>query len=211
MRTLRLSLGAVILALLGGPVAVVGQSEEPPDPMSTPPASPPVVSPSPAVASPSPLASPMSFASDTYGYSLSVPLGWTTVQATEVWDGQGAPSHEQPVADQLVGPGPASAWAYAATTASDLAVYAEETIAATNADHGDTCPSTPEVQEPIDIGGETGTLLSWDCGILINLAVTVHDGIGYLFGFRDPAIHAATDEADRVIFEQLLASVRFPE
>jgi hypothetical protein len=29
--------------------------------------------------------------------------------------------------------------------------------------------------DPIDIGGEPGTLLSWDCGILINIPVTVHN------------------------------------
>ena len=86
-----------------------------------------------------------------------------------------------------------------------------ETIAATTADHGDTCPPVPESQEPIEIGSEPGVLLSYDCGILINIAVAVHDGVAYVFGFRDPAVHAATDPADRETFLGLLESVTYPD
>ena len=162
-----------------------------------------------ASASPSDAAA-TTFTSDTYGYSLTVPPDWTTVQATEAWDGQGAPGHHLAVANQFVGPATASAWAYAAATREDPAAYVESRIAGNFADHSDTCPQNPEVQEPITIGGDAGTFLAWDCGILINQAVVVHDGVGYLFGFRDPAVHAATDAADRLTFEQLLAQVSFP-
>ena len=53
-------------------------------------------------------------------------------------------------------------------------------------------------------------LLGFDCGILINSAVTVHDGMAYVFGFRDPSVHAATDPTDRATFLALLKSVTFP-
>jgi hypothetical protein len=158
---------------------------------------------------------PTAFTSTTYGYSLTVPAGWSTVQATVAWDGTGLPFHHDAEADQFAFPCEgndcgASAWAFAAPTPEDLAGYAEERIAAVAEGASATCPLTPESQDPVDIGGEPGTLLSWDCGILINIADTVHDGIGYQFGFRDPAVHAATDPADRAIFLELLSSVRFP-
>jgi hypothetical protein len=175
------------------------------------PSSPGPAATSPAVASPSSSVTATTFTSDTYGYSLTVPTGWTTVQATTAWDGHGAPGSDDPKSDQFVSPATASAWAYAAPTSLDSAAYAPDRIAGTYADHSDTCPATPEVQEPIEIGGEVGTFLAWDCGILINQAVIVHDGIGITFGLRDPGIHAATDPGDRATLEQILDSVRFAE
>ena len=151
------------------------------------------------------------FRSTTYGYSLTPPSDWTTVQATSAWDGESAYSHESPVADEIIGPASASAWVAAAPTDKDLAAYTAELIAATARDHGDTCPATPESQEAIQIGGEPGTLTAWDCGILINLAVVVHNGRGYIFGFRDTAVEAATDAADRTAFVSMLESVKFPD
>ena len=56
--------------------------------------------------------------------------------------------------------------------------------------HGSTCPAKPESVEPIEIGGEPGALIAWNCGILINVAATVHGGTGYHFVFRDPAVAA---------------------
>ena len=46
--------------------------------------------------------------------------------------------------------------------------------------------------------------------VLINIALVVHDGIGYSFGMRDPAVHAATDPTDRAALLKLLKSVEFP-
>jgi hypothetical protein len=37
----------------------------------------------------------------------------------------------------------------------------------------------------------------------------VDHGVGYWFGFRDPAVHAANDPADHAAFVQILKSVRF--
>ena len=166
--------------------------------------------PDPSVES-SAAAGPTPFTSTTYGYSLTLPAGWTAIQATKAWDGTGAPFHDVPEADQFIGPGAASAWFFGAPTKKDLAARVKESIAANAAGHGSTCPPVPEIKDPIEIGGEPGTLIGFNCGILINNAITVHDGVAYLFGMRDPSVHAATDPTDRVTFVELLKSVDFPE
>ena len=54
-------------------------------------------------------------------------------------------------------------------------------------------------------------LLEWDCGLLINQAVVVHNGVGYFFGLRDPSVHAASNARDRKMFVRLLDSVQFAD
>jgi hypothetical protein len=166
----------------------------------------PTESPSP---SPSPTQAPTTFRSLTYGYSLTLPGGWTSEQASTHWDGKGAPGHEEPEVDKFIGTGPAGAWAMTARTTKDLAAYVQALIAANAAVHSATCPSKPTSQEQVDIGGQAGTLLAYDCGILTNTAVTVRNGIGYVFGMRDPTIPGATDPADRAVFLAILKSVIF--
>jgi hypothetical protein len=85
-----------------------------------------------------------------------------------------------------------------------------KTIADTAKYHGDTCTAPPEAQEPIVVGAEPGTVIAWNCGILINIAVTVHDGIGYTIGFRDPDVQASTDPTDHQIFLEFLRSLNLP-
>ena len=113
--------------------------------------------------------------------------------------------------DQFIGSADISSWAYAAPTTQGLTAYATGTIEATVEDHSDTCPATPEAQHPIEIGGSPGTLLAWNCGVLINQAVTVENGVGYFFGLRDVSVQAATDAADRKLFLELLKSVEFAD
>ncbi len=161
--------------------------------------------------SPSPSVEPTTFISETYGYSLTLQGGWTPVQASAVWDGKGSPGSDDAVADQFIGPAAASSWAFAAPTTRDLAAYVKGTIEGTVEDHGDTCPATPDAQVPVEIGGQPGKLLAWNCGILINQAVTVENGLGYFFGFRDPSVQAASDAADRKLFLELLRSVQFTD
>ena len=192
-------------------VASVAASSIPtPSSMPSASASAAAATPVPTVAASS-SAGPTAFTSKTYGYSLTVPAGWSVIQATAAWDGKGAPFHDVPEADQFVGPAAASAWFFGAPTTKDLAGRVKEAIAANAAEHGNTCPAVPQVKDPIVIGSEAGTLLGYDCGILINSAIAVHKGKAYLFGFRDPAVHAATDPTDRAAFLQLLKSVRFPD
>jgi len=52
-------------------------------------------------------------------------------------------------------------------------------------------------------------MAKWNCGILINSAVTIQNGAAYQFLFRDPAVSAASDPTDEATFLNLLASVKF--
>jgi hypothetical protein len=161
-------------------------------------------------ASPTILPTPSTFASALYGYSLTVPAGWYAAAAILPWDGASAPSDGDPTADKFGGPGKASAFAFAAPTMSSLDKLTRDTIKWTVRDHGDTCPATaPEVTESVDFGSAKGTFLAWNCGILINQVVAVHDGKAYTLVMRDPGVAAATDPADRAVLDQLLASVVF--
>ena len=91
-----------------------------------------------------------------------------------------------------------------------LGSFVKKGIAFNFATHGDTCPQKPAARDPVTIGSDPGMLVAWDCGILINVGFAVHDGVGYQFVFRDPAVHAATDAEDRATFVALLESVKWP-
>jgi hypothetical protein len=159
---------------------------------------------------PSVAATPSSFTSPLYGYTLTLPAGWRATAAVLPWDGRARSSHDEPDVDKFVGPVNATAWAFAGSISLDLAGFVQDRIAANARDHGDTCPATPEVNEPIQIDGEPGVLLGWNCGLLINEAVTVHRGTGFAMVMRDFYVHAATDLADRALLEDLLNSISFP-
>jgi hypothetical protein len=197
--------------------SVAASLETTPSPVPSTVATLPPATPDPTAATPDPAAEPSapagptSFTSTIYGYSLTMPAAWRAIQATAAWDGKGAPFHDVPEADQFISPTPASAWFFGAPTTKDLAGRVKESIAANAKDHGAQCPAVPNFNDPIEIGGEPGVLLGYDCGILINNAITVHKGNVYMFGFRDPAIHAASYPGDRAIFLELLKSVRFPD
>jgi hypothetical protein len=160
--------------------------------------------------SPSAAATPSAFTSKLYGYSIAVPGGWSSVAATARWDGVAGVKSDSPEVDRWISHGPRSAWASAAAYGKDLKSYTAKTIADNVKYHGDTCTAPPEAQQPITIGGEKGTLIAWNCGILINISIAVHNHIGYTFGFRDPSVSAATDPTDHTILIELLKSVEFP-
>lgn len=162
-------------------------------------------------ASPTP-AGPTSFSSPLYRYSITLPAGWTSVASMVAWDGVSMPGHEDASVD-LFSPsvGSVAIWAFAGPVALDLAGFTKDRIVANHRDHGDTCPPPlPEVTQPIKIDGQPGTFLAWNCGILINLAITVHGGIGYVFAMRDMSVHAATDPTDRAILMSIVESAHLP-
>jgi hypothetical protein len=171
-------------------------------PAQTSPTAPPAPTPAPVATE---------FTSATYGYSLMLPPGWRSIPAESRWDGKGAPYSTDAENDRFLSDVTWSAWSVAAPTTKDLAGRVKEYIAAHAEIHGDQCGPVPVFQDPIAIDGESAILLGYDCGILINWAVAIHDGMSYHFGFRDPAIHAATYPADRDTFLMLLDSVRFPD
>ena len=156
-------------------------------------------------------APPVEFSSVLYGYSATLPADWHVGAAMLRWDGASSPGHDDGSVDKFASPSTLSAWGFAGPVTSDLDGFVADNIAWTVRDHGDTCPAmAPEATESIQIGGESGVLLAWNCGILINEALIVHDGMGFVFVMRDPEVAAATDASDRALFEDLLDSVRFP-
>ncbi len=215
------ALAAVVLALgacSGGGAGASSSSDAGSDASALPSSA--AASPKPTIApsnpTPTPTAAPSAatvpttFTSALYGYSLTVPANWTTIQATVAWDGVSGLSHDARESDQFIDSSARSAWANVAPTKGGLADVVSQTISDTVKYHGDTCPDAPEAQHNIRIGGEPGVLLEWNCGILINNAITVHDHVAYLFGMRDLGVHAAADPDDRAALQAMLDSVHFP-
>ena len=171
------------------------------------------VAPSP-VASPSAVASPSGptvFTSPLYGYTVTIPAGWLSAAAMIAWDGTKAPGPYAEV-DRFAGPEKLTAWSFAGPFSGDLAAFVGDRIAANARDHSDTCPrATPEINEPLQIGDQPWVLLGWNCGALINQAVTVRAGVAHSFIYRDLGIEAATEPADRALFLSILDSVELPK
>jgi hypothetical protein len=201
---------AVVLLNVRPVVGPGGLPAPPPTPTVVPS---PVISPSPS-ASASPSASPSgptTFTSPLYRYTATVPAGWVATPALLRWDGVNEPG---PYAESDVFAGPArlTAWAISGPFDGDLAAFVADRIAATHRDHADTCPvADPEINEPFQVSGQAWVLLGWDCGALINEAVTVRSGVAFEFVFRDLAVQAATDPTDRALFRSILDSVELPD
>jgi hypothetical protein len=152
---------------------------------------------------------PNVFRSPLYGYSVAVPAGWSAVSATTRWDGQSAPS-QGPNVDQISGVH-LIALGIAGPFSGDLTAYVQDRIAATARDHADTCPPNAlQSNRPISIGGQPGVLLTFNCGALIDQAITVHGGVGYDFTLRDLAFAGTLDPTDLASFRSMLDSLVFP-
>jgi hypothetical protein len=152
------------------------------------------------------------FTSRHYGYIVALPVGWSsTAQATQQWNGHGAPGEEDSVVDLFSGPGGVEAWAVAAPTKQSLAAYTTATIRASAASH--SCPATPQTDQAITIGGEPARLLNVQCppgsGFLVEIATTIHRGTAYVFASQNPLGSVADHSADRAAFRNFLAGIRF--
>jgi hypothetical protein len=163
---------------------------------------------SPAAASASPAS--RSFTSRQYGYTGALPAGWSSgVQATQQWNGQGAPGDEDSVVDLFSGPGGVEAWAMAAPTKESLTAYTAATTRAAAAAH--PCPATPQTDEAIMIGGEPALLLDMQCppgsGFLVEIATTIHHGTAYVFTSQNPT-GSGNHSADRAAFRTFLAAIQ---
>lgn len=154
---------------------------------------------------------PRSFTSKTYGYTLTVPAGWTTRQAFAKWDGESELDGTSASVDLIGQPADTKGvWAAAAPSKRDLAADTAFAIIWTAHYHGDYCPSRPDMRNRVTVGGQPGVLLAYNCGILVNTALTVNHGVEYWFVFIDRGQAAATDPTDRATFLAMLSSVRFP-
>lgn len=148
--------------------------------------------------------------SASYGYSVILPLGWTARQARTVWDGTAGLNYQSNEVDLFTGPASASSFGAAVPWPKGLDAFVTSVIVNDGRFHADTCPATrPQTRTAITIGTTAGVLLVYNCGILINIAVTVQDAVGYRFTFRDSGVTTATDPADRATFLRILHSVRF--
>ena len=147
-----------------------------------------------------------------YGYAVTLPSGWRSTQAIYPyrWDGQSQLAIESAEVDKFMSSSTPAAWAVATRWKRNLAAFTRFSVAWNARYHGDTCPAEPASRNPVTIGGQPGVLLAYDCGILINLAATVHRGYGYWFLFRDGGVQAASDPTDRATFLGMLRSVQFP-
>ena len=159
-RTRMAALTAVVLVLgacAGGPTGTSSSSGAgvavSAVPSSSAASAKPIVAPSnptpTPTAAPSAATVPTTFTSATYGYSLTVPANWTTVQATVAWDGVSGLSHDARESDQFIDSSARSAWANVAPTKGALADVVRQTISDTVKYHGDTCPDAPEAQHKI--------------------------------------------------------------
>jgi hypothetical protein len=154
------------------------------------------------------------FTSRHYGYAEGLPAGWrSAMQATQQWNGKGAPGEQDSVVDLFYGPGGVEAWAFAAPTKENLAAYARATIRAAAAAH--PCPAVPQTDQAITIGGAPARLLTMQCpagsGFLVETAVTIHAGTAFVFASQNPYGTTPTDQpADRAAFRNFLGDIRFP-
>ena len=150
---------------------------------------------------------PSVFTSDRYGYVVSLPAPWAlSYPAATTWDGIGSASHEGSYVDQFTAPG-VVAWAVAAPTKLTLAEYVTHTEETAAAEHG--CPKKPDADEPFKVGGQPGRLLTMHCGILVLIAITIHNGSAVSFAVQSPFGNSSTDAADRALFLSFLKGIRF--
>jgi hypothetical protein len=206
-RNQRIAAGVVAIAVFVAAVWIVtsvgslDRSQTPAVPGGEATATPtPTPSPSPAAAGP--------FDSEHYGYTARMPSGWSGAQATQSWDGKGAPGFDTPFVDLFDAP-VGVAWAYAAPTDLTLTAYTTKTEHAAATEHA--CPK-PERDTAIRIDGTPARFLFGHCpatdGILVLLGITVHDGTAFVFAFQGPPGNRATENEESTEFLRLLAGVR---
>ena len=154
-------------------------------------------------------AGPTVYTSELYGYSLTLPPGWVRRETVAgEWEGELFGGHG-------VGPGvetwdaPRGAGTfYAAAREPAEGATLDDWTAETMSFVAATCgePATEE----ITLGGEPGTLLEYqECGagqFYVLYAATVHEGRGYLLGWRGPR---GNEEADRATFDEIAGSLAF--
>jgi hypothetical protein len=146
-----------------------------------------------------------------YGYTEKLPAGWRLArQATRQWSGKGGPGYDRPVVDLFAGPRGVQAWALAAPTTRNLAAYTAKTIRASRAAH--PC-SPPQSDQAITIGGAPARLLGMICpagsGFLVEIAVTVRNGTGFVFASQ-PAPGVSGTDQPAAAFRKFLAGIRLP-
>lgn len=163
-----------------------------------------------ATSTPEPTASPSTFASAIYKYSIALPGGWALAQsATQPWDGTDVASHEDVDVDLFASHARLS-WVYGAPTSKTLEALSADMTAADVVAH--QCSATPEVDEAMTVGGEPGRLTVKRCpangGIFVANVTVIHSGIGYFFYLQHPEGFPDSQD-DLAVFKGLLTGVTF--
>jgi hypothetical protein len=144
-----------------------------------------------------------------YGYTETLPAGWRLArQATRQWQGTGGPGYDRPVVDLFIGPSQIQAWAIAAPTKQSLAASTAKIIRHARAAH--PC-APPQTDQAITIGGTPARLLGMICpagsGFLVEIAVTVRTGTGFVFASQ-PAPGTTGADQPAAAFRNFLAGIR---
>ena len=150
---------------------------------------------------------PTTYTAKYYGYTVTLPVGWSAYDAQGLWDGVSDPGHDELVVDRFLGPDVALAWGFAAPTTSDLSAYAAARAVSDASFH--QCPAEPATVS-ITIDGEPGLLQTKNCGILVMSAVTIHNGTAFSLYMQDSSVQAASDPVDEAIFRNMIASLQLP-
>ena len=149
------------------------------------------------------------FVSQTNGYAVALPAGWS-VHAAQPWRVPPPQGHENGSVDIFYVRPYAVAWAFAAPAQADLAAYATATTrAATQL----PCPAAPQIDQQVTIGGAAASLIGMSCpsqgGVVMLTAVTTHKQKTLVFEFEDSSGVTTAAQADRVAFREFLTGVRF--
>lgn len=144
------------------------------------------------------------FTSRLYGYTVTLPAGWSGQQGQR-WPATGAPS---PV-DVFRGLPYVAAWAFAVPRPTSPAAYAGE-LTRTAAQL--PCPAAPQTSQAVTIGGVPAVLMGMRCpargGALMLTAVTTSGQSTLLITFEDSSGISSAERADRAVFRGFLAGIR---
>ena len=149
------------------------------------------------------------FSSPHYGYTMTLPAGWSG-QGAQPWDWPGSRGLAKDGVDVFRGPPYVTAWTFAAPMPPSLTGYA---TAIARAAAQVPCPAAPQIDQQVTIGGAVASLIGMTCpsqgGVYMLTVATTHKQTAVVFVFEDTSGVRATQQADRGAFRELLAGVRF--
>ena len=145
---------------------------------------------------------PATFMSDLYGYTIRYPSFFDARAATKELQGAAAPLIDSDVVDQL------NAQDGGVVVLSSGVLSADATLDEWTASTATGFCDAPSTSEPVELGGEPGTLSTFaSCAGMFHQWVTsVHRGRGYHVIW---AKYRGTETADRALFMAMLATFAF--
>ena len=203
---LAMRFGAMRLPIaLGSVVAIAACTAAP----ASSPDQPPSVTAAASASASAPPDEPTTFTSEAYGYTLTLPAGWTATQAEGSWDPDVMPYPRQPGIDSFRGP----AGLRGLMTSRPLAP-SEDLDTATDALitqlTEDPICGEPLERADVTVADAPARLVRYHCvdGFDVFNVATVREGALYVFGYI-----AAEGDADgaRAAVDAILASISFQD